>query len=78
MVGVQGLNLRHFLISAKMGYTSSLEMIKRQFKVGHATKSQYAEALKCYQNAMEEMKSPEREEAKFFVDRYHQKIVTVS
>ena len=55
--------VRHFLISAKMGDTSSLEGIKTLFKEGHATKSQYAEALKGYQDAVEEMKSPEREEA---------------
>ena len=31
---------------------------------GYATKAQYAEALKGYQNALEETKSPQREEVK--------------
>ena len=56
--------VRHLLISAKMGLKDSLEDIKEFFTRGLATKSQYAEALKGYQDAMEEMKSPGREEAK--------------
>ncbi|EJK47083.1 hypothetical protein THAOC_34223 [Thalassiosira oceanica] len=59
--------VRHFLISAKMGVEQSLEMIKELFKEGNATKLQYGEALKGYRDASEEMKSPDREEAKKFV-----------
>ena len=57
--------VRHLLISAKMGGTISLEVIKTLFTGGLATKSQYMGALKGYQDAMEEMKSPEREEANY-------------
>ncbi|EJK65330.1 hypothetical protein THAOC_13819 [Thalassiosira oceanica] len=56
--------LRHFLISAKMGDTDSLETIKRLFMGGVATKEQYREALKGYQDAVEEWKSHDRDEAK--------------
>ena len=56
--------VRHFLISTKMGSALSLEEMKRLFKWGLATKSQYAEALKAYQCALEEMESPDREDAK--------------
>ncbi|EJK70771.1 hypothetical protein THAOC_07843 [Thalassiosira oceanica] len=63
-LGNFGRGVRHFLISAKMGYELSLEGIKVMFTQGLATKSQYAEALKGYQDAMEEMKSPDREQAK--------------
>ena len=56
--------VRHFLISAKMGYESSLETIKEMFMAGAATKEQHAEALKGYQDAMEEMTSHDRDEAK--------------
>ena len=56
--------VRHLLISAKMGYMLSVEQIKRLFIDGIATKAQYAEALKGYQEAVEEMKSHDREEAK--------------
>ncbi|EJK59609.1 hypothetical protein THAOC_20139 [Thalassiosira oceanica] len=55
--------VRHLLISAKMGYESSVEDIKKAFKIGLATKAQYAEALKGYQDAVEEMKSHDRDEA---------------
>ena len=52
------------MISAKMGYEESLDCIKEMFMEGHATNAQYAEALRGYQDAVEEMKSPHREEAK--------------
>ncbi|EJK77123.1 hypothetical protein THAOC_01064, partial [Thalassiosira oceanica] len=50
--------LRHYMISAKMGEKLSLDSIKALFIDGNATKVQYAEALKGYQDAVEEMKSP--------------------
>ncbi|EJK44245.1 hypothetical protein THAOC_37236 [Thalassiosira oceanica] len=56
--------VRHWLISAKMGDERSLETIKEAFKAGAATKEQYAEALKRYQDAVEEMKSHDRDEDK--------------
>ncbi|EJK50833.1 hypothetical protein THAOC_30063 [Thalassiosira oceanica] len=58
------LAVQHCMISAKMGYERSLNAIKANFKKGHATKAQYAEALLGYRDAVEEMKSPQREEAK--------------
>ena len=56
--------LQHLMISVKMGFEESLNDIKEMFKKGHATKAQYAEALLGYRDAVEEMKSPQREEAK--------------
>ena len=58
------LAVQHWMISAKMGQEESLNDIKDMFKEGHATKAQYAEALMGYRDAVEEMKSPQREEAK--------------
>ncbi|EJK70190.1 hypothetical protein THAOC_08473 [Thalassiosira oceanica] len=58
------LAVQHWMISAKMGYEPSLNCIKNMFKEGHANKAQYAEALLGYRDAVEEMKSPQREEAK--------------
>ena len=52
------------MISAKMGYEVSLKAIKEMFVKGVATKGQYAEALRGYGDAAEEMKSHQREEAK--------------
>ena len=58
------LAVQHWMISAKMGYEDSLNDIQYMFKEGQATKAQYAEALLGYRDAVEEMKSPHREEAK--------------
>ena len=58
------LAVQHWMISAKMGFEPSLTAIKKMFKEGHATKAQYAEALLGYRDAVEEMRSPHREEAK--------------
>ncbi|EJK75469.1 hypothetical protein THAOC_02807 [Thalassiosira oceanica] len=58
------LAVQHWMIPAKMGDEDSLKNIKGKFKDGHATKAQYAEALLGYRDAVEEMKSPQREEAK--------------
>ena len=60
--------VRHWLISAKMGYKDSLEAIKRMLIGGEATKEQYAEALRGYQDAVEETKSHDRDEAKSLLD----------
>ncbi|EJK75025.1 hypothetical protein THAOC_03266 [Thalassiosira oceanica] len=54
---------KHFLISAKMGYKDSVETVKEMFMAGVATKEQYAEALKGYRDAVEEMKSHDRDQA---------------
>ena len=45
------LAVKHWMISAKMGYEGSLNGIKEMFKEGHATKALYAEALLGYQVA---------------------------
>ncbi|EJK72659.1 hypothetical protein THAOC_05789 [Thalassiosira oceanica] len=62
------LAVQHLMLSAKMGDADSLNSIKKMFMEGHATKAQYAEALKGYQTALEETKSPQREEAKAFLN----------
>ncbi|EJK49512.1 hypothetical protein THAOC_31605 [Thalassiosira oceanica] len=67
--GNPGRSVRHYLISAKMGLEASLETIKSMFVAGQATKMQYAEALRGYQAAIKETKSPERDEAKPIFDR---------
>ncbi|EJK56945.1 hypothetical protein THAOC_23068 [Thalassiosira oceanica] len=58
------LAVQHWMISAKMGHEKSLNNIKDMFTEGYATKAQYAESLLGYQDAVQEMKSPQREEAK--------------
>ncbi|EJK59161.1 hypothetical protein THAOC_20652, partial [Thalassiosira oceanica] len=46
------------MISAKMGLELSLIEIKLMFMKGHATKAQHAEAVRGYQTALEEARSP--------------------
>ena len=55
---------KHWIISAKMGCKNSIKNIKKAFMAGLATKEQYAEALKGYQDAVGEMKSHDRDEVK--------------
>ena len=57
------LALQHWMISAKLGCEKSLDKIKSFFIKGLATKADYAAALRGYQSAIEEMSSPDRDEA---------------
>ena len=55
--------VKHFIIAAKLGLDMSLEAVKNLYKVGYVSKEDFAAALRGYQAAIEEMKSPQREEA---------------
>ena len=61
--GNYDLELQHRIIAAKLGAEWSLNRVKDLFMQGLATKAEYAEALRGYQGAVEEMRSPERDEA---------------
>ena len=56
--------LRHWMMSAKMGYEKSLKNILLLCKDGHASRDDYAQALLGYRKASDEMTSKERDEAK--------------
>ena len=62
--------LKHFMIAAGCGYNDSLENIKQMFKDGWVTKDDYAKALRVYQACLNEIKSPQRDEAAAFDDSY--------
>ena len=62
--GNYGLALKHWMISAKLGHGESLNGIKKMYTEGLASKSDYAEALRGYHEAVKEMSSPERDEAR--------------
>jgi len=47
--GNMGRALRHWIISIEGGFKVSLESIKRSYKMGNATKDDYANALRSYQ-----------------------------
>ena len=61
--GNNDLALQHFVIAANLGHEKSLSAVKKMFMKGLATKDDYAEALRGYQSAIEEMRSPDRDQA---------------
>ena len=54
---------KHFIIAANLGYEGSLKMVKHLHTIGHASKQDYAAALRAYQAAVVSTKSAEREKA---------------
>ena len=64
VAGNDDLALQHWMIAAKMGHQNALNAVKGLFTRGYATKADYAAALRGYQSAVAEMRSPDRDEAK--------------
>jgi tetratricopeptide (TPR) repeat protein len=54
---------KHFIIAANLGSDTSLQQVKALFMLGIVSKEEYAAALRGYQAAVDEAKSPERERA---------------
>jgi TPR repeat protein len=59
---------KHFIIAANLGYHDSLKCLRQLYADGHASKEDYANALRAYQAAVDATKSAEREEA----ERYYE------
>ena len=55
--------LKHYMIAVRGGDKFSLNMVQEMFKHGHATKNDYTNALLAYQAYLDEIKSPQRDEA---------------
>jgi len=62
--------LKHYLIAAKGGESKAVENIKQLYTLGHATKSEYTEALRAYQTYLGEVKSVQRDKAAAYHERY--------
>ena len=62
--------LKHWIIAVKGGNLRSLKAVKVLYKYGHATKDNYAEALRSYQEYIDEIKSDQRDEAAALNDEY--------
>ncbi len=54
---------KHYIIAANLGLKESLKPIKELYADGHASKEDYADALRAYQAATDATKSQQREEA---------------
>ena len=55
--------LKHYMIAAEGGEPNSLKKIQKLYTNGHATKDDYAKALRAYQAYLVEIKSTQRDKA---------------
>jgi len=62
--------LKHHMIAVRDGYTISLEQIKLMYSNGDATKGDYTKALQLYQTYLGEIKSPQRDKAAAYSEKY--------
>ena len=62
--------LEHFMIAVEGGSHLSLKQIKQFYSKGHATKDDYAQALKAYQAYLAVIKSDGRDKAAEFNEIY--------
>ena len=60
---------KHFILSARAGFRSSLGFVQIGFMDGIITKEEYANTLRAYQQRHDEMKSEDRDEAEAFNQR---------
>ncbi len=59
---------KHFIIAASLGYHDSLSKLKALYADGHASKEDYADALRAYQAVVEATKSAERKKAEEYYE----------
>jgi len=62
--------IKHLLISAGGRHNNSVKGIQLLYKAGHATKEDYAKALRACQKYLDEIRSEQRDIAAAFGDRY--------
>jgi TPR repeat protein len=62
--------LKHYMIAVKVGCVQSLNRIRDLYKLGYAKKDFYAEALRCRQAYLLEIKSDQRDAAAAFNDEF--------
>ena len=55
--------IKHFILAARAGDKESLDMVKREFKIGFVTKDEFANTLRAYHERQKEMKSDARDKA---------------
>ena len=60
--------LKHWMIAARDGETTSMENIKMMYENGDATKDDYTKALRGHLSYLDEIKSDQRDEAAAFDD----------
>ena len=55
--------VKHWIIAANLGNDLSIKILRQSYKNGHISKEDFAAALRAYQAALNETKSPQREAA---------------
>jgi tetratricopeptide (TPR) repeat protein len=60
--------VKHWIISANLGHTESMEALWDHYKNGNMSKEDLEATLRAHQAAIDAMKSPEREAAQAFYD----------
>lgn len=61
--------MKHYIISAKVGFEPSLKEVEQGYNAGHITKEEYKSVLNSYQRSQNEMKSDQREKAYAIANR---------
>ncbi len=61
--------MKHFIINANLGGDGSLKCLRQLYADGHASKEDYAAALRTYPAAINATKSPERAAAEAFLKK---------
>ena len=61
--GNMSIALKHFMIAVGCGHDESLKVVREFYVNGHATKDDYAKALRAYQKYLDGIKSAQRDEA---------------
>ena len=62
--------IKHYMIAAGDGYNDSVKNIQVLYTKGHATKGDYAKALRAYQTYLDDIRSEQRDTAVAAYDRY--------
>ena len=63
--------VKHSIIAANLGYNDSLKVLMKLYAEGHATKQDYANAMRAYQATVAATKSSQRDEAERYQELYH-------
>lgn len=61
--------VKHWIIAASLGEEDSLENMKLAYQDGFISRDDLAAALRAYQATIDDMKSPQRDEAEEHIDR---------
>lgn len=62
--------IKHWLIAASFGDIRAVNNIENVMMEGHATKDQYAQALRGYKEYLDEVKSAQRDKAAAYSDEF--------